>query len=132
MCRIPYNSRLPVHRCPSPGFLFLQSAQEGALSMGGACGVMWVGPGALSQSKAPLIRGGAAPPPWPVSAGTRWHAGPGPRRHPQVLARGSEGLGREGTVIAGPWAMRLGTTLGMVLPRDQGQGHRREGARVPR
>lgn len=98
--------------------------------MGGACGVMGVGPGALSQSKAPLIRGGAAPPPWPVSAGTRWHEGPGPR--PQVLARGSGGEGAGGAVIAGPWAMRLGTTLGMVLPRGQGQGHRREGARVPR
>lgn len=95
LCRIPCNSRLPVHRCPSPG-LVLQSAQEGALSMGGACGSRGRGLGALSQSKAPLIRGGAAPPPWPAAAGTRWHAGPGPRRRPQVLARGSGGEGRVG------------------------------------
>lgn len=64
--------------------------------MGGACGSQGRGLSALSQSKAPLIRGGAAPSPWPAAAGTRWHAGAGPRRRPQVLARGSGGEGRVG------------------------------------
>lgn len=29
--------------------------------------------------------GRRCPPPQPAAAGTRWHAGPGPRRRPQVL-----------------------------------------------
>lgn len=109
----------------------LQSAQEEALSMGGACG-SW-GRGLACSANPRLCSSGAVLLPLPDRprrgrSGTRVQVPAVARRYWRKEARGGAG---GAAVIVSPRAMRQGTMLGMVSPRGQGQGHKSGCACLP-
>lgn len=103
----------PVPWVPGPA-----RRPEGALSVGGACGVTGAGPAALSQSEAPLAGGGRFP---PTPAG---RGGDALVQVPAVARRyRRQGTGGRRPRAPGPrgWGRRCGRCRRGVRARDAGE-----------